>query len=119
MFFSVKDPRVGGRCLHPLRNILFITLCALISGCNEWKGIENFGKEKMRWLSQFIDLENGIPSHLTFARVISMINPESLERCVQEWFHQLYELMKHAFLFFASIFIMRTWINEQWFIIAV
>jgi len=94
VFFSVKDPRVGGRCLHPLRNILFITLCALISGCNGWKGIENFGKEKMRWLSQFIDLENGIPSHLTFARVISMINPESLERCVREWFHQLYELMK-------------------------
>lgn len=27
VFFDIKDPRVGGRCLHPLINIIFISLC--------------------------------------------------------------------------------------------
>jgi hypothetical protein len=30
----------------PLINILFITLCALIAGCDGWKAIESFGREK-------------------------------------------------------------------------
>ena len=92
IFLSLKDPRVSGRCLHPLINIIFITLCALIAGCDGWKAIENFGKEKVRWLSQFINLENGIPSHLTFARVIARINPKLFECCAREWFKYIYQL---------------------------
>ena len=42
VFLNLKDPRVGGRCLHPLGNIIFITICALVSGCDGWKAIENF-----------------------------------------------------------------------------
>ncbi len=61
VFFDIKDPRVGGRCLHPLINIIFITLCALVSGADGWMAIESFGKKRKRWLSQFINLENGIP----------------------------------------------------------
>jgi len=92
VFLNLKDPRVGGRCLYPLINIIFITLCALIAGCDGWKAIENFGREKIRWLSQFINCENGIPSHLTFARVIARINPKLLEGCAREWFQQIYQL---------------------------
>jgi predicted transposase YbfD/YdcC len=92
VFADLKDPRVGGRCLHPLINIIFITICGLISGCDGWKAIENFGKEKIRWLSQFIDLENGVPSQLTFARVIARVDPISLERCVRVWFQKIYQL---------------------------
>lgn len=92
VFLNLKDPRVGGRCLYPLINIIFITMCALIAGCDGWKAIENFGRERFRWLSQFINLENGIPSHLTFARVIARIDPKLFERCVREWFQQIYQL---------------------------
>ena len=92
VFLNLKDPRVGGRCLYPLINIIFIMLCALIAGCDGWKAIENFGREKSRWLSQFIDLENGIPSHLTFARVIARLDPKLFEACAREWFQQIYEL---------------------------
>lgn len=92
VFVNLKDPRVGGRCLYPLINIIFITLCALIAGCDGWKAIENFGREKIRWLSQFINCENGIPSHLTFARVIARIDPKLLEGCARKWFQQIYQL---------------------------
>lgn len=92
VFVNLKDPRVSGRCLYPLINIIFITMCALIAGCDGWKAIENFGRERCRWLSQFIDLENGIPSHLTFARVIARIDPKLLEACVRKWFQKIYQL---------------------------
>lgn len=92
VFLNLKDPRVRGRCLYPLINIIFITVCALISGCDSWKAIENFSRERIRWLSQFIPLKNGIPSHLTIVRVIARIDSKALEHCVRQWFWQIYQL---------------------------
>jgi predicted transposase YbfD/YdcC len=94
VFFDIKDPRVGGRCLHPLINIIFIALCALISGANGWQAIENFGKERKRWLSQFINLENGIPSHLTFMRVLSSIDPIVFEQCIRKFISKISQLLE-------------------------
>lgn len=42
--------------------------------------IERFGKAKEKWLKKFMKLKNGIPSHDTFRRVFSLINPEQLEK---------------------------------------
>ncbi len=81
----MKDPRVPGRCSYPLHEILLIALCALVAGCTTWKSIALFGKERYRWLKQFIDLIHGVPSHLTFARVFSLIDPKQFEQCYREW----------------------------------
>lgn len=45
-FLTIKDPRVGGRVTYPLINIITITLCALVSGCDDWKAIELFGHSR-------------------------------------------------------------------------
>ena len=58
VFSNLPDPRVKGRCLYPLFNIIFIALCALIAGADGWKAIERFAKSRKYWFSQFIDLEN-------------------------------------------------------------
>lgn len=92
VFSSIKDPRVGGRCLYPLFNIIFIVLCAMIAGADGWKSIENFAKKRKRWLSQFIDLENGIPTQFTLARAFSRINTDELERCVQSFLTEIIKL---------------------------
>ena len=34
--------------------------------------------QKKKWLSSFLELPNGIPSHDTIQRVISLLNPETL-----------------------------------------
>ena len=83
VFSNIKDPRVCGRCLYPLFDIIFIVLCAMIAGADGCKSIENFAKKRRRFLSQFINLENGMPSQFTLARVFSRINTEELERCVR------------------------------------
>lgn len=82
---NIQDPRVKGRCLYPLQVILTITLLALISGAHSWKAIALFATERKRWLSQFVDLSNGVPSHYTFGRVVGLIDPEGFKKALIHW----------------------------------
>lgn len=43
------------------------------------------GKAKEEWLKTFLELPNGIPSHDTFRRIFSQLEPEILEQNFQEW----------------------------------
>ena len=40
------------------------------------------------WLSTFLTLENGIPSHDTFNRVFQLINPEEFHSIFLEWIQE-------------------------------
>jgi predicted transposase YbfD/YdcC len=71
--------------LHSLSDILVITICAVICGADEWTEIELFGKSKRKWFKTFLTLPNGIPSHDTFGRVFSRLDPKQLEQCFQRW----------------------------------
>lgn len=92
-FLSIRDPRVKGRAKYPLIHILFIVLCALTAGCDTWKSIEMFAREKTRWLNQFIDLSAGIPTHYTIARVFALINPDEFENCLASWVQAMVNLV--------------------------
>ena len=78
IFEQVQDPRVQGRCLHKLSDILFIALCTLISNGEDCMDMVSFGIEREEWLNQILELPNGIPSDDTFRRVLQMVDPESL-----------------------------------------
>lgn len=91
-FLTIRDPRVKGRCTHSLLTILVIVLCGLICGCDSWKAMELFARTRKRWLSQWIDLSDGIPSHQTLARVFSLIDPHAFEQCLSAWIKELCQL---------------------------
>jgi predicted transposase YbfD/YdcC len=84
-FAQLQEPRVERTRRHPLMNIVFIAVCALLSGGNDFVGMEKFGKAKKAWLEKFLDLSNGIPSHDTFGRVIQALQPEQFIACFQQW----------------------------------
>jgi predicted transposase YbfD/YdcC len=91
-FDEVEDPRMERTKLHSLNDILFIALCAVICGADSWTEVEVFGWAKLEWLSQFLALPNGIPSHDTFGRVFSRLAPAALERCFSKWMAALAEV---------------------------
>src|SRR5262249_62405364 len=93
-FGKIKDPRVERTKQHKLIDILIIAICAVICGAEGWGEIEQFGREKREWLTTFLELPNGIPSHDTFNRVFAHINPEEFERCFFEWVSALTETIK-------------------------
>lgn len=84
-FAALPDPRVVGRTWHRLLDILFLTLCAVIGGMDDWEAIEEWGNAKLDWLRQFVPLENGIPSHDTLGRVFAALDSVKFEACFVRW----------------------------------
>lgn len=91
-FGRVKDPRIDRSKDHNLIDIISIAICAVICGAEGWVDIENFGKSKIVWLKTFLELPNGIPSHDTFGRVFSLIEPEEFQKSFQSWVQSIHEL---------------------------
>src|ERR1700681_1564980 len=84
-FAALEDPRIDRTKLHPLLEIVFIAVCALLSGANDFVGMEKFGKAKKDWLKKYLELPNGIPSHDTFGRVVQALDPQGFVDCFRSW----------------------------------
>lgn len=89
-FEGLNDPRINRTKLHPLENIIFITVSAVICGFEGWDEIAEFGVLRRQWLERYLDLSNGIPSHDTFNRVFTLIEPSDFEKCFQKWIKDLF-----------------------------
>lgn len=90
-FEVVEEPRVTTRCDHPLDSILFLVVAVVIAGADGPADIEDFGTEKQDWLEQFIELPNGVPSHDTIGRILSLIKPAQFQQALILWINQLRE----------------------------
>lgn len=77
---NVEEPRLKGMIHHSLCDIVVIVFLATMCGCEAWTEFEDFGRCHKKWLSRFLELPCGIPSHDTFERVFSMLDPVQLEK---------------------------------------
>lgn len=85
-FANLPDPRRETRNkLHKLHDILMIVLCAVLSGVEDWVGMEAFAEEKEGWLRSFLDLPNGIPSHDTLSDVLGRVDPVAFQTAFTAW----------------------------------
>ena len=95
-FANLTDPRLERTRHHELFDIVVVAVCATIAGSDSWTDIERFGCERLEWLRTFLRLENGIPSHDTFGRVFSRLDPAKLSACIVQWLEEVgIELGKH------------------------
>jgi len=76
---KIPDPRESWKVKHNLSTLLFTTLCGVLCGAESWSDIADFCDAKKGWLSQYVDLNNGIPSAWTFRRIFTLLEPELLE----------------------------------------
>lgn len=84
-FEEMEDPRIDRTRDHKLIDILVIGLCTMVTVGENFTDMEDFGKAKHDWLKTFLELPNGIPSHDTFNRVFSAINPDQFLDCFVRW----------------------------------
>lgn len=75
---------------HEFIDILVIALCGMLSAADDWISIAQYGEAKEDWFAEFLSLPNGIPSHDTFNRVFSRIDPEQFMDCFLAWIKSLY-----------------------------
>jgi predicted transposase YbfD/YdcC len=90
-FADVTDPR-RREGTYPLLNILFIAVCAVICGADDFVAIAEFGRSKRKFLEQFLDLSAGIPSHDRFNAIFRAIKPAEFETCLLNWIVALHEV---------------------------
>ena len=83
-FGTLTDIRTANK-RHLLIDIITISICAVICGASTYEQIVAFGKAKFKWLDTFLELPNGIPSHDTFGRVFSIIDPREFQNSFMEW----------------------------------
>lgn len=88
-FSGLPDPHCSGRTHRRLIDIVIIAVCAVISGAETWVDIALYGYSKEKWLRTFLALDSGIPSHDTFRRVFSIIDPLLFERHFYQWVREL------------------------------
>ncbi len=91
-FAQLTDPRVERTREHLLEEILLIAIAAVLSGASGWNEIEDYGKAKRAWLKTFLRLPADIPSHDTFNRVFSALDPEELEKGFVAWVSSIAKL---------------------------
>lgn len=90
-FADLTDPR-RREVTYPLINIVVIAVCAVICGADDFVAIAAFGEKKREWLSRFLDLRNGIPSHDRFNAILAAVKPAEFEKCLLSWITALQDI---------------------------
>lgn len=85
-FSNIADPRRETKNkLHKLSDIIMIVFCSIVSGIEDWVGMEMFAKEKAEWFGSFLELPNGIPSHDTLSDVMGRIEAGAFAEAFFAW----------------------------------
>ena len=82
---EVSDFRIDRRKKYPLYEMLMIAVCAMVAGAKGPTDFERFGAAKLKFLKKFLPLQNGIPSHDTFRRVLGKLDPKRFNAALVKW----------------------------------
>jgi predicted transposase YbfD/YdcC len=88
----IRDFRQPGKVQHELIDVLFLAITAVISGCEGWEEIEDFGNDKLNWLRQYLPFEEGIPSDDTISRLFQIIEPKEFQKSFAKWMKSCCEM---------------------------
>jgi predicted transposase YbfD/YdcC len=85
-FSSLPDPRrtMKGNIVFSLEELLFLTISAVICGCNTWVAIAEYGRLKKDWLRKFYPYKK-MPSHDAISDFFSALNPHEFSDCFLNW----------------------------------
>jgi len=85
----MTDPRVKRTRVHKLVDILVVGLCSMLTGGDGFNDMALFGRLRLAWLKTFLELPRGIPSHDTFNRVFSALDPRHFMDCFVRWVREI------------------------------
>ncbi len=83
---EIDDPRKPSNgTLHDFREILVMSIAAMLSDSDTVEDIAYWARKKEAWLRRFLVLKNGIPSEDTFLRIFRVIDPKQFETVFRRW----------------------------------
>src|SRR3990170_3837061 len=90
-FSKLTDPR-RRKVVYPLVNVVAIAICAVLCGADDFVAIAAFGRKKQEWLSKFLDLSAGIPSHDRFNAILAAIKVDEFQKCLLQFITAIHEV---------------------------
>jgi hypothetical protein len=84
-FSILPDPRTGPAQRHDLKEMIVMTLSAVLCGADNWVDVAEWASDNQDWLKKYLVLEQGTPSHDTFGRVFRLLDAEVFEQCFRRW----------------------------------
>ena len=88
-FADLPDHRMKRRRRHKLLDIVFLAVCATVSGADDWVAVEVFCKAKIDWFKKHLELPGGIPSHDTFSAVFRYLDADAFEARFRSWMAEI------------------------------
>ena len=88
-FKEIPDHRVDRRKIHSVEEILLVTFCGTLAGCDSWNDLELFGHIKLAVLRRYLPFEHGPPSDDTLRRFFRTLDPEVFETYFLNWVRSL------------------------------
>ena len=82
---GLPDPRQSGKVVYPLDEILLLSLCGTISGCESFVDIAEYGEEKLTFLRELAPFKDGVPSHDTLCAVFRQLDPAAFSEAFSNW----------------------------------
>jgi predicted transposase YbfD/YdcC len=85
-FSTLQDPRrtTKGNLIYSLEEILFLTISAVICGCNSWASIAEYGRLKKDWFRKFYCYKK-MPSHDAIGDLFCMLDAKKFSECFISW----------------------------------
>jgi predicted transposase YbfD/YdcC len=84
-FESLSDPRHTRNRKHLLGDIIVISVCGILCGCDGPTALHRWAVHRADWLKEHLALPNGIPSRDCIRRLLMALKPQAFQKCFQTW----------------------------------
>jgi predicted transposase YbfD/YdcC len=84
-FNDLPDHRQAGKVIYPLREVLLLTLMAVLAGATAFTEIARFGERKIDLLRRFLPFTGGTPSHDHLGDIFAALDAQAFRARFVAW----------------------------------
>lgn len=84
-FADLNDDRESWRVAYPIKEVLFLVVCATIAACDDFDDIVAWGEHHLEFLRRFSEFHYGVPCARWLRDLMNRINPMLFARCFEAW----------------------------------
>ena len=84
-FSQINDTRQSWKVAYPLREVLFLVVCATIANCDDYEEIVDWGNANLAFLRGFSEIYHGIPCAVWLRAVMNRLDPDLFRACFSSW----------------------------------
>lgn len=95
---SVEDPRRSQGMRVSLEQLLIMSILSYLCGHTGYRGISRFSKAYADSLSGLLGLKHAVPSHVTFADVLSRVDQQQVIDAFNRWAEDFAPLQPYSWI---------------------